>query len=66
MSPQLSGVLFVFAGAFSMAGAYFNWDWFMKSSRAWLFVKLLGRNGARIAYGLLGAFLVTLGLTTLF
>jgi hypothetical protein len=49
-----------------MAGAYFNWDFFMKNSRAWLFVKLFGRNGARIVYGLLGAFLVTIGLTTLF
>jgi drug/metabolite transporter superfamily protein YnfA len=66
MSPQISGILFVFAGTFSMAGAYFNWDWFMKNSRAWLFVKLFGRNGARIVYGLLGAFLVTIGLTTLF
>jgi drug/metabolite transporter superfamily protein YnfA len=66
MSPQLSGTLFVFAGCFSIAGAYFNWDWFMENRRAWIFVKLLGRNGARIFYGLLGAGLVTLGLTTLF
>jgi Immunity protein 17 len=66
MTPQLSGILFIFAGAFSMAGAYFNWDFFMKSSRAWLFVKLFGRNGARIVYSLLGAFFVTLGLTSLF
>jgi drug/metabolite transporter superfamily protein YnfA len=66
MSSQVYGLLFVFAGCFSMAGAYFNWDWFMKNSRAWLFVKLFGRNGARIVYGLLGAGLVTFGLTTLF
>jgi drug/metabolite transporter superfamily protein YnfA len=66
MSPQLSGILFVSAGCFSIAGAYFNWDWFMENRRAWIFVKLLGRNGARIFYGLLGAGLVTLGLTTLF
>jgi drug/metabolite transporter superfamily protein YnfA len=66
MSPQVSGILFVVVGCFSMAGAYFDWDWFMKNSRAWLFVKLFGRNGARIFYGLLGAALVTFGLTTLF
>ncbi len=66
MSPKLYAVFFIFSGCFSMAGAYFDWDWFMKNSRAWLFVKLFGRNGARIFYGILGAGLVTFGLTTLF
>ncbi len=66
MSPQLAGILFIFAGFFSMAGAYFNWDWFMENRRAWIFIKLFGRNGTRIFYGLLGAGLVILGLTTLF
>jgi hypothetical protein len=66
MIPQLPGLLFIFAGASSMAGAYFNWDVFMKSSRAWLFVKLFGRNGPRIFYGLLGAFITAIGLTMIF
>jgi Immunity protein 17 len=66
MSSKFYALFSIFAGCFSMAGAYFNWDWFMKNSRAWLFVKLFGRNGARVFYGLLGAYLVTLGLTMLF
>lgn len=66
MSPQLSGILFIFAGCFSIAGAYFNWDWFMNNSRAWLFVKLFGRGGARVVYGLLGVFVLSVGIMSLF
>jgi Immunity protein 17 len=61
-----SGLFCMAAGFFTLAGAYFNWDWFFKSSRAWLFVKLFGRNGARIAYGFLGGFLVLLGVVATF
>lgn len=63
MSPQVSGILFNFAGGFSVAGAYFNWDWFINNRRAWLFVK---RGGARVVYGLLGVFLMIVGVAALF
>jgi drug/metabolite transporter superfamily protein YnfA len=66
MSPQIPAILFIFAGGFSIAGAYFNWDWFMNNRRAWLFVKLLGRGGARVLYSLLGGFLIVVGIMTLF
>lgn len=38
----LTLVFITFAGAFSMAGGIFDWDWFMNNRRAWLFVKLFG------------------------
>lgn len=56
------GLLLVAAGAFSICGAAFDWDWFINSRRAWLFVTLFGRNGARVFYGLLGTVLAVLGL----
>lgn len=50
------------AGIFSIAGALFNWDWFMNNTRARGIVSLLGREGARIFYGLIGTFLLILGI----
>lgn len=50
------------AGVFSIAGALFNWSWFMNSTRARGIVDLLGREGARIFYGLLGVSLLILSI----
>ena len=59
------GLLIAGAGAFSVAGAIADWDWFMESRKARFFVKVLGRTGARIFYGLLGLALIALGLAGL-
>jgi len=59
-SPQL--LILSLVGLFSMAGGLFDWNWFMTSRRARLFVKLLGRTGARIFYVLLGLGLLILGI----
>ncbi len=58
MSAAVAAILVLFAGLFSVFCAVKDYDWFMNSSRAWLFVKLFGRNGARAFYVLLGLFLV--------
>ena len=55
------GLVLVAAGLFSICGAVFDWDWFINSYKARLFVALLGRNGARIFYGILGLIIVVLG-----
>lgn len=50
--------LFVFAcGVFVIAAAALDWDWFFTNWRARFFVNLLGRDGARLFYALLGALL---------
>jgi hypothetical protein len=54
LAPWLVG----FAGAFTIAGAALDWDLFMGSRRATLCVRLLGRNGARVFYGVLGVGLI--------
>lgn len=55
------GLFIVFAGLFSMAGGIFNWEWYMTNRRARLFVRIFGRSGARVFYGILGLGFVILG-----
>ena len=59
MNP--AGIFIILAGLFAIAGAFFNWDWFMDNRKARVFVKLLGRGGTRIFYMILGAGLAVLG-----
>lgn len=49
-------------GLFSIAGAYFNWEFFFSSRKARPFVQLIGRNGARIFYAALGIFIIFCGI----
>ncbi len=55
-------IFLICAGIFSIAGALFNWNWFMNNTRARGIVGLLGREGARIFYGVLGVFLLITGI----
>jgi hypothetical protein len=48
-------------GGFSVLGAAMDWDFFMESRKARLFVSIFGRNGARIVYGVIGAALAAGG-----
>lgn len=42
------------AGLFSILASIFNWNFFFENRRAQLFMKLFGRTGARVFYGVLG------------
>ena len=55
------GLLIVGAGIFSICGAAFDWDFFINSRKAQFFVAILGRNGARIFYGILGLAIAVMG-----
>ncbi len=56
---EVFGFIIIFlAGLFSVFCAAKDYDWFMNNSKAWLFVKLFGRNGARVFYILLGLVLI--------
>ncbi|WP_063564459.1 immunity 17 family protein [Paenibacillus sp. O199] len=63
--PVLIALLAIAAGIFSLLGGINNWDWFMKSFRAGLFVKPIGRQGARVVYGIFGIVLITIGVLLL-
>ena len=56
------GLLVVATGLFSIAGAVFNWDWYMNHYKARFIVKILGRIGARLLHGLFGGGLAIVGL----
>ena len=51
-------ILLFLAGAMCIAAAIRDWDWFFENFRASLFVRLFGRDGARVFYALLGAFIM--------
>lgn len=58
-------IIFIAVGAFSLCGAIYDWDFFMNNYKAQVFVRLFGRNGARIFYGILGAFIIVCGVLAL-
>ncbi len=47
-------------GAFVLLASIFNWNFFFENRKARLFMKLFGRTGARIFYGLLAIVLFLL------
>jgi hypothetical protein len=49
------------SGLFVIAAAILDWDWFFEDWRARFFVDALGRDGARLLYGVLGVALLFLG-----
>ena len=59
-------LLLVLGGLFAVAGGVFDWEWFMGHRKARVFVKLLGRNGARIFYCILGSVVAVLGVLITF
>ncbi|MEM7479022.1 MAG: immunity 17 family protein [Planctomycetota bacterium] len=60
------GILLFAAGLFSIAGAAFDWDFFINSRKARLIVALCGRIGARIFYGILGLVIAVAGASIAF
>ncbi len=62
---QYASLSFIVLGLLSVAGAYFNWNWYMKGWRARIVVRTFGRGGARIFYALLGVAISGVGVVTL-
>jgi len=61
MRSNYISLFFIVIGFLAFCAAVFDWDWFLNARKARAFVALLGRGGARVFYGLLGATLATLG-----
>jgi small neutral amino acid transporter SnatA (MarC family) len=61
MDNIISLIIAFGGGLFSIAASLLNWDFFFDSRKASFMIKILGRNGARIFYGLLGLFLLFMG-----
>ncbi|MBK3519812.1 immunity 17 family protein [Carboxylicivirga marina] len=56
MNTDVLFYLMMGVGALIFVAAISNWEWFFKQRRAQVMIKLMGRTGARVFYGLLGAF----------
>lgn len=61
-----SGLFAVLAGVFCIVCSALDMEWFLNSGKSRIWVKLLGRNGARIFYICLGIFLVIAGIMLMF
>lgn len=60
------GFLMLCAGVFCLCAAAYDWDFFFENVRAQFFVRLFGRDGARLVYGLIGVLLVVVAFGSLF
>ena len=58
---MLTAVMALLVGALCVISAYKDYDWFFDSSKASFFVKLMGRNGARVFYGVAGVIIMIVG-----
>ncbi len=56
------GILIIISGLFSLISSIKNWEFFFSHTRARFLVRILGRTGARIFYGILGLALCTGGI----
>ncbi|MBR5813761.1 MAG: immunity 17 family protein [Bacteroidaceae bacterium] len=52
-------LIFLLTGIVSVLASLLNWEWFFTADNASFLVKLLGRKGARWAYGAIGAAFIT-------
>jgi hypothetical protein len=57
----LPAIAIILIGLLSVLGAALDWDWFIANRKVRIFVRLLGRTGARILYVILGGLLVAYG-----
>ncbi|MCW5606078.1 MAG: immunity 17 family protein [Burkholderiales bacterium] len=58
MNPE--GLLMLAAGVFTIVAAAADWNWFMEHHKARFFVNIMGRNGTRVFYIILGI-VITIG-----
>ncbi len=56
-------LIIIAGGIFSIIGAVRNRDRFMDNYKARRYVRILGRNGARVSYVIRGVFLIIVGIT---
>jgi len=58
---KATSIILILAGLYTLIGAIGNWDWFMENRKARRWVKIAGRNGARVFYILVGTVLIIIG-----
>ena len=66
MKDTILGCLFAAAGVFAVCGAIFQWAFFMNHRKAQFLIRLIGIQGTRIFYAVLGTALSVLGVLIAF
>jgi hypothetical protein len=66
MIPIFAGLLIIAVGLFTFGGGFYQWPFFMNSSRARFVATILSRTGARIFYMVFGAVIIVLGVAAMF
>ncbi|MCT4586498.1 MAG: immunity 17 family protein [Carboxylicivirga sp.] len=61
MNKDIVFYLMTGVGLLIAIAAITNWEWYFKQRRAQTMIKLMGRNGARIFYAVLGLFFTVFG-----
>ena len=56
------GVVFMLIGLFSLIASIKDWNFFFGSLKAKWVVNIIGRNGTRILYGILGIVIIIVGI----
>ena len=54
--------LFVISGCIALLASLFNWNWFFTAGNSQSVVRRIGRNRARLVYGLCGVILIGLAI----
>ncbi len=56
------GGVFIASGLFSLIASIKNWNFFFQGFKTRWITSIIGRNGARIFYGILGIAIIIVGL----
>ena len=60
------GVVFIVSGLFSLVASIKDWNFFFGSVKTRLLVSIIGRNGTRVIFGILGLTLMVVGVLSFF
>lgn len=62
MSQYIVQGIFVIAGIISLLAAILNWEWFFTARNTQFVVQNVGRQRARLFYGILGVILISMSI----
>ncbi len=60
-----AGIVIILCGLFLLAACFFNWDWYFNVNKARMLIKLIGRTGARIVYGIFAVIFIIGGIAAM-
>lgn len=62
MAQYIIQFIFIVAGIVSILAAIFNWEWFFTAQNTQAIVRNVGRQRARLFYGILGFILISMSI----